>query len=215
MQTKPPAARTPRRAPRQARSTLTVEAIFEAAIQVLLSVGPTRLTTTRVAERAGVSVGTLYQYFPNKQALLLAVLQRHLAMLAESLEAACREQHGAPVDAMAEALVKGYLQAKMKQNNVSRALYLIAIELDAGGLVDAATRRGEHAIAAMLATADARQFPDPDVVGQTLLAAVYGTVRAFYERGVAPEVGGDIERQLTILCRSYLAAASSLAKVAA
>ena len=57
----------PRKTPIQARSTVTVEAIFEATIQVLLSRGADRLTTTRVAERAGVSVGTLYQYYPNKQ----------------------------------------------------------------------------------------------------------------------------------------------------
>jgi len=51
-----------------------VGAISEATIQVLLSDGVERLTTTRVAERAGVSVGTLYQYYPNKQSLLFAVL---------------------------------------------------------------------------------------------------------------------------------------------
>jgi AcrR family transcriptional regulator len=66
----------PRKTPVQARSTVTVEAIYEATFQVLLAVGgPERLTTTRVAERAGVSVGTLYQYFPNKQSLLFSVLE--------------------------------------------------------------------------------------------------------------------------------------------
>jgi AcrR family transcriptional regulator len=55
----------PRKTPVQARSTVTVQAISEATIQVLLSHGAERLTTTRVAERAGVSVGTLYQYYPN------------------------------------------------------------------------------------------------------------------------------------------------------
>lgn len=65
----------PRKTPIQARSTVTVEAISEAAIQVLLSHGAERLTTTRVADRAGVSVGTLYQCYPNKQSLLFAVLE--------------------------------------------------------------------------------------------------------------------------------------------
>ncbi|HEX3471637.1 MAG TPA: helix-turn-helix domain-containing protein, partial [Silvibacterium sp.] len=54
----------PRKSPVQARSTASVSAILEATIQVLLDVGKERLTTTRVAYRAGVSVGTLYQYFP-------------------------------------------------------------------------------------------------------------------------------------------------------
>jgi AcrR family transcriptional regulator len=62
----------PRKTPVQARATVTVEAISEATIQVLLSQGVKRLTTTRVADRAGVSVGTRYQYFPNKKSLLFA-----------------------------------------------------------------------------------------------------------------------------------------------
>ena len=55
-------ALNPRKKPAQSRSKVTVDAIFEATIQVLLADGLQRLTTTRVAERAGVSVGTLYQY---------------------------------------------------------------------------------------------------------------------------------------------------------
>ena len=72
-----PEALKPRKTPTQARSAATVDAIFEATIQVLLAAGGQRLTTTRVAERAGVSVGTMYQYFPNKQALLYAVVHQH------------------------------------------------------------------------------------------------------------------------------------------
>ena len=76
----------PRKSPVQARSVATVEAILEATIQVLLSMGKERLTTTRVAFRAGVSVGTLYQYFPNKQSLLFAVLADHFDRVATAVE---------------------------------------------------------------------------------------------------------------------------------
>ena len=79
------AAFEPRKTPVQARSTLTVEAISEATIQVLLTHGTDRLTTTRVAERAGVSVGTLYQYYPNKQSLLFAILEDHLDNVATAV----------------------------------------------------------------------------------------------------------------------------------
>ena len=61
---------TSRKKPKQARSSDLVAAILEAAIQVLSKEGATRFTTTRVAERAGVSVGSIYQYFPNKAAIL-------------------------------------------------------------------------------------------------------------------------------------------------
>lgn len=70
MDATPPRHLSPRKKPRQARSATTVETIFEATIQVLLSEGIHWLTTTRVAERAGVSVVTMYQYLPHKQALL-------------------------------------------------------------------------------------------------------------------------------------------------
>ena len=208
MRSSPPATLNRRKAPRQARSAVTVDAIFEGTIQVLLTCGPIRLNTTRVAQRAGVSVGTLYQYFPNKQALLFAVLERHLAMLANALEVACGDHRGATAEVMAEAVVKAYLQAKTRRCEVSRALYLIAIELDAGGLIEAATRRGEQTIAAMLSTTSDGHFPEPHLVAQTLLAAVNGTVRTFYERNLPPAMGGEVESQLTIMCRSYLAAAS-------
>lgn len=59
-----------RKQPRQARSTELVGAILEAAVQVLAKEGAQRFTTARVAEKAGVSVGSLYQYFPNKAAIL-------------------------------------------------------------------------------------------------------------------------------------------------
>ncbi|MFX8539138.1 TetR/AcrR family transcriptional regulator, partial [Acinetobacter baumannii] len=75
MATSAPITLKPRRQPQQARSQVTVDAIFEATIQVLLASGLHRLTTIKVAERAGVSVGSLYQYYPNKQALLFGVLE--------------------------------------------------------------------------------------------------------------------------------------------
>ena len=95
----------PRKTPVQARATVSVEAILEATLQVLLDVGQARLTTTRVAERAGVSVGTLYQYFPNKNALLNTVLERHLAVITDTIAVACADLCGQPLEAMAEGQV--------------------------------------------------------------------------------------------------------------
>jgi len=69
----------PRRKPSQERARVTVEAILEAAAQVFARHGYAAGTTNRIAERAGVSIGTLYQYFPNKDAILVALIERHLA----------------------------------------------------------------------------------------------------------------------------------------
>jgi len=70
MAQRPQAEISSRKKPRQARSNELVAAILEAALQVLAREGAPRFTTTRVAERAGVSVGSIYQYFPNKASIL-------------------------------------------------------------------------------------------------------------------------------------------------
>jgi AcrR family transcriptional regulator len=68
---------SPRKHPTQARAKATVDAIITAASQILIAHGYEGTTTARVAERAGVSVGSLYQYFPNKEALVAALIERH------------------------------------------------------------------------------------------------------------------------------------------
>src|SRR5271165_1676775 len=69
----------PRKLPSQPRSEETVEAILQAAAQVFERHGYAAGTTNRIAERAGVSIGTVYQYFPNKDAILVALALQHLA----------------------------------------------------------------------------------------------------------------------------------------
>jgi len=67
-----------RKSPVQARSRATVDAILEAAAQVFAEYGYAAGTTNRIAERAGVSIGSLYEYYPNKDALLVAILEAHV-----------------------------------------------------------------------------------------------------------------------------------------
>ena len=76
-----PRKKTPahiRKRPKQERSQQTVTVILDAAVQVFSKRGYGEATTTRIADRAGVSVGSLYQYFPNKDALLVALTERHI-----------------------------------------------------------------------------------------------------------------------------------------
>ena len=109
----------PRKTPVQARSAASVDAILEATIQVLLQVGTEQLTTSKAALRAGVSVGTLYQYFPNKSALLKAALKRHLEKITDAVERVCQEQRGRSLEQMVTALMTTFLEAKMKDANAS------------------------------------------------------------------------------------------------
>jgi AcrR family transcriptional regulator len=69
---------TPRKRPRQERSRATVETILAATARVLVKKGFDGLTTNAVAEAAGVSIGSLYQYFPSKEALVAALIEQHI-----------------------------------------------------------------------------------------------------------------------------------------
>src|SRR3954464_12978376 len=69
---------TPRKHPRQARSRATVDCVLEATARVLVKRGFDGLTTNLVAETAGISIGSLYQYFPNKAALVGALIEQHV-----------------------------------------------------------------------------------------------------------------------------------------
>lgn len=206
MDAAPPRHLKARKKPRQARSATTVEAIFEATIQVLLREGIHRLTTTRVAERAGVSVGTMYQYFPHKQALLYALNENYLDLVAERVEAACRVQHGATTEAMVEALVTAYWQAKTERSDVTRALYSSAVELDNAALIDAFARRMDAATIAMLKSAPDADYANIDLVNITLLSVIFGTVRNVFERNLPVCEQEAVRHQLMTMCLSYLEA---------
>ena len=206
MKSNPPPHLTARKKPRQARAMATLEAIFEATIQVLVADGPHRLTTTRVAERAGVSVGTLYQYFRHKQTLFYALNERYLAALAEKVENACKAQHGASIEQMVEVLVTTYWNAKTERPEVTRALYRSVVELDNEPLIEAFSRRVDAATAAMLASASDGAFADLPTVNLTLLSTVFGTVRNVFERDLPSPQAGAVHRQLVLMCIAYLEA---------
>ena len=200
----PLASRAPRRHPSQARSVVTVNAIFEACIQVLLKDGVQRLTTTRVAERAGVSVGTLYQYYPHKQALLHAVLARHLDGIVVAVETAAVQAHGQPLAPMVEAVVHAFVQAKTARPDEARALYVVAAELDCAGLVRQAGARAGEALAAMLATAADATFNDLPVAAYMFAAAMTGPTKGILEGQAPAELMPMLHRQLVSLCLGYL-----------
>ncbi len=162
------------------------------------------MTTTRVAERAGVSVGTMYQYFPHKQALLYALNERYLDRLAEHMEKVCLAHHGMTTAAMIGALVTAYWEAKTERSDVTRVLYSSAVELDNEALVNAFAGRMDRATMAMLATAPNANYADLDLVNSTLLSVIFGTVRNVFERNTPVALQAEIRNQLVAMCRSYL-----------
>jgi AcrR family transcriptional regulator len=112
-----------RKQPVQARSEATVVAILDASIQVLVAVGYRKFTTTLVAERAGTSIGTLYQYFPNREALMVAVLVRYIEEVIGEIDTDCRDLDGKPVVELVPAWVNAFVSAKCRRLDVARAMH--------------------------------------------------------------------------------------------
>ncbi len=203
----------PRKSPVQARSTASVDAILHATIQVLLRVGKERLTTTRVAFRAGVSVGTLYQYFPNKNALLQAALKRHLYEVTEVVEQVCLEQNGNSLEQMGKALVTSFLKAKMSDVKTSAALHSVSSDVDGAKIVRQIGVRVNKAIVEMLASAREPLNKDPQLVASMLQSAITGVTRRLLE-SAAPEKEFDIlQQELIFFVCAYLEACSARASV--
>jgi AcrR family transcriptional regulator len=195
---------TARKSPRQARSQATVDAIFDATIQVLLAEGLQRLTTLRVAERAGASVGTLYQYYPNKQALLFAVLQRHVYEVGEQVRLAAESVHHTPLATMVRTVVDAFVEAKTSRMDEARALYGAAADLNARSIVSESEERGLAMLTAVLVTATDVQFDDLPTVVYILMAAMIGPTLFMIEGGAPPSIVRAWSGQLQTLCLSYL-----------
>ena len=192
----------------QARSTASVDAILEATIQVLLQLGKERLTTTKVALRAGVSVGTLYQYFPNKSALLQAALKRHMTEVVEAIDLVAKQQKGAPLRQMVTALINAFFAAKMKDAKTSVALYSVSSDVDGTRIVQQIGTRINKTIVRMLTTSSEQLTTDPELVAIMIQAAMAGVSRRLLE-SPSPEKHLDTLRQeLIFIACTYLDACS-------
>jgi AcrR family transcriptional regulator len=187
-----------------------VEAILAATVQVLLQVGKERLTTRAVAERAGVSVGTLYQYYPNKSALLQAVLERHFDDITTTVERVCREQHAKPLAQMVNSLVTAFLAVKLKDVKTSVALYSVSSDIDAAKLVRQTGRRSNRAIAAMLATSTEPLRSEPRLVAEIFQGVMGGVSRRLLESDTPESNLEPFRNELILLLRAYLERASAV-----
>jgi AcrR family transcriptional regulator len=198
----------PRKLPVQARSKHTMDVIFEATIQVLLVGGVNKLTTTKVADRAGVSVGTLYQYFPNKNVLLGALLELHLLEVVEAIEASCLEFRGAKLDLLAKELVDAYLNVKLRRPEMSVALYSVAVAIEAIEIVQAITKRTQVAVSSALESVLDRQFDELDMVTIVFTTSLMGPVQAFLLAKPPKAAFERLRMQLQALTKAYLKASS-------
>ena len=167
------------------------------------------MTTTRVAQRDGVSVGSLYQYFPDKQSLLAAVLERHLTQVVTAVESACAGAKGQAAAAMASTVVDAFVKAKFHDSAASQALYAVAAEVGGAAVVARITQRSQLALCDMLTTASDRTFSNVADISFVLSTAVVGPVQGVLASKATPKTVRAIQRQLTLMMCAYLQAAGT------
>lgn len=171
-----PAVLSIRKAPRQRRSAHTVEAILEAAALVLEEGGLEGFNTNAVARRAGASIGTLYQYFPSKDALTLALLQREEGKYREAATAA------AALPDWREA-VRTFIEVSAQQQLARPNLARLLDQEEGRPDMRAALDKGHSFIVLMTAVLERAGRSDSQLAAADLLALIRGMTDAAGERG--------------------------------
>ncbi|MCY1072984.1 TetR/AcrR family transcriptional regulator [Archangium lansingense] len=162
-----------RKQPSQARSKALVDALIQTTARILLRDGWQALTTNRIARAAGVSVGSLYQYFPDKEALLLALVERIADEMTAHLIEVGTSLHDASVDEGIAKLVRVALDVSRRDAPLYRA---VLVELPRQGtleLFDRVNRRLADALAEWLAARrDELDVVDPSLTAHILVTSL-------------------------------------------
>lgn len=185
-----------RKTPRQQRARHSVDVVLEAAAQVLEATGEAGFNTNAVAERAGVSIGTLYRYFPDKRSILRALALRETEAHRSAVMAVL--EGGSPGVARDRAIIRAFVQAFAGRSQARRiAVSALLAHADHGELAAkfAAVEDG---------MADAEGRPLTPVQAFVLGRAVQGAMRAAVLEGVDFLQSQEFEDELVRLGRAYL-----------
>ena len=113
---------SPRKHASQERSRATVDALVEATARILVREGFDKASTNHIAEQAGVSVGSLYQYFPGKEALIAAVIERHSQEIMHVVRGALAKAVASPLKQAVRTLVAAAIEAHRVDPKLHRVL---------------------------------------------------------------------------------------------
>ncbi len=167
----------PRKQPLQERSRATVKALLQATAYVLRREGWERATTNRIAERAGVNIGSLYQYFPNRSALVAAVIDRLAERYLVRMEQVAAEIGDAPLDVALRRFVGEHLAIALADPPLQRA---IIVEIPRVERLDLAVRTRKRLAEMLCATfaRHARGAVDLERVANVVVRIVEGIYEA-------------------------------------
>jgi AcrR family transcriptional regulator len=166
-----------RKKPGQSRSADTVATILEAAARILETEGFAGYTTNAIAERAGVSIGSLYQYFPGKDAVTVALLERETNML---LADASEAEGATDVQAGLRGVIRAAVGHQMRRPTLARLLDIEEARLPIGPRNAGVAAQGQTVLSGLLAR---RGHPDAEILAGDVLAIIRGMVDAAGQRG--------------------------------
>jgi AcrR family transcriptional regulator len=196
----------PRKGAKQARARATIDAILEATAHILIRDGYDRLTTNHVAREAGVSIGSIYQYFPSKDALVAALVDRQLDRMLSVIAPEVAEAIDEPFDKAIDRLVR----ALMRAHEVEPELYRAVLEqVPRVGRLERIREIDRHFEALLAASLEARRR---ELTTKDTRLAAFMIVRSAKAIVIAamlehPEYvkDGRLARELGRMVRGYLA----------
>ncbi len=194
----------PRKAPTQSRGQATVEAIVQATARVLVKEGYEGASTNRIADAAGVSIGSLYQYFPSKEALVAELLDRHMKrMLAVLQSTAAMLPAGVTVREAVLSVVKATFAAHRVNPRLHRVLIEQVPRMGELDKLDAFDEQGLALIEVFL-SARRRELRRPDVrlAARVAMTAVRGvTLSTLIRSPSALDDDGLVAETVDLVCR--------------
>jgi AcrR family transcriptional regulator len=167
-----------RKHPRQNRSRAKVEGILAAAADIVSGRGLEAVTTNAVAARAGISIGSLYQYFPHKAALLAALIRDERANLLEAVERIVSSDAAHSLSNLVDELIEATVAHYLERPALSRTLNLARTQLPPDPTAVEFSARITVLIAARL---DELNIPRPETTAQDILAILHGMIDAASE----------------------------------
>jgi AcrR family transcriptional regulator len=198
---------SPRKRPLQRRSRETVEAILEAGARVFRERDYAGASTNRIAEQAGVSIGSLYEYFPNKDAILVAIAERHVEGMVGEIEGllARAERSGDRLDRLLEAFVAAMLEVHERDPDLHRILFA---EAPHPAALHACVLQMEetlaHSVARMLHSAPSVRVANADASAHLVVQSVEALTHRYVHHGIHDLARETFVAEVVAMLLAYL-----------
>jgi AcrR family transcriptional regulator len=194
-----------RKNPTQARAQLTVGIILDAAAQILQSEGEAHFNTNRVAEKAGFSIGTLYQYFPNKNSIIEAIAERERIAIEMSIQRALLEGWPHTIEEFLRIIIRQIINAFGRRQKLRRFIIIQMIRLDLFMPVLKEVDRISETVSVLL---QKNQSDDYLPLSKTrlfiLTRSIMGVIRAAIIENNTALGAQEFEDELVMLALNYL-----------